>query len=121
MKNIFETLNEKGICYAVSVALIEFKSTGSGLCDRDYSVIIAKADLTKQEARKLKFYDNKENYYELWERDLSDEEIRLFKDSQNDFVKVQHNKHGRMYELKNNSFKKYYGGLAKNKVCTTVD
>lgn len=119
MKNIFETLNEKGICYAVGVALVEFKSKGAGLCDRDYYIIAATKD--KKQLRGLKFYDSQDTSYDVIERGLNAEEIRLFKDNKNDFTKVKHDENGRVYELKNNSFKKYYGGLAKNKACTTVD
>ena len=119
MKNIFETLKEKGICYAVGVALVAFRSKCAGLCDRDYYIIAATKD--KKQLRGLKFYDSQDKIHDVVERGLNAEEIRLFKELQNDFIKVKHDENGRVYELKNNSFKKYYSGLAKNKACTTVD
>ena len=48
-----------------------------------------------------------------WARDLDDVierlmRISLFKGLHDDFIKVKHDENGRIYELKNNSFKKYY-------------
>ena len=111
MKNIFKTLNEKGICYAVGVSLVEFKIKGSGLCGRDYYIIAANKD--KKQLQGLKFNNTDNLNYGIIERELNAEEVRLFKDSQNDYIKVKHDESGRVYELKNNSFKKYYTGLNK--------
>ena len=112
MKNIFEKLNEKNICYAISVTLIEFKSIGTGFTCRDYAIIIANTDLTKDQTEKLEFINNSENDYEVLERELTYNEVSLFRAMKNDFLRVQHNEHGRIYELKNNSFKKYYDSIA---------
>ena len=106
MKNIFEKLDEKGICYAVGVALVTLKSKDAELYDRDYYIIAAAGD--KEQLEGLKFKDSKYKSYNVIERGLNEEEVRLFKGLHDDFIKVKHDKNGRVYELKNNSFKKYY-------------
>ena len=50
-------------------------------------------------------------YLNVFERDLSVTEISEFKSNMDKFVKVQHNQFGRVYELKNNSFKKLHESI----------
>lgn len=111
MKDIFEKLNKKGICYAVCVALVEFKTEGSGLYDRDYFIIIAKAD--EEKVSGLRFIKNIRTSQDVLEYTLNKNEIKLFKALQNDFVKIVHNDKGRVYELKNRSFHEYYEFIKK--------
>lgn len=122
MKNIFEKLNEKGICYAVGVALVTLKSEDAELYDRDYYdrdyyIIAAAGD--KEQLLGLKFKDSLDDNYDVIERDLNEEEVSLFKGLHDDFIKVKHDENGRIYELKNKSFKKYYhnvwNGLKKKR------
>ncbi|GAH89103.1 unnamed protein product, partial [marine sediment metagenome] len=40
MKNIFEILDKKDICYAVGIALFTFKSLGLGILTKDYFIIV---------------------------------------------------------------------------------
>ncbi|MFA5761663.1 MAG: hypothetical protein WC877_07900 [Dehalococcoidales bacterium] len=112
-KNVFEKMNEAGICYSVGVAMVWFKSKGSGISGKDFYIIAAKKDKTKLKNIGLNFGDSKG--YDTIERTLNDNEISLFKSMQDDFIKVTQNNDGRVYELKHNSFKKYY-----NTVCKTV-
>ena len=136
-KTMLEVLLEKEICFAVNVSL---NSSGNKAIDensRDYFLIIFKSDLKelKQEFRRLKneaiqqigekeaknmysilanhslkFYKN-EDYKHILEYDLSTDEISEFKTYMDKFVKVQHNKFGRVYELKNKSFKKLHESI----------
>lgn len=113
MKNIFKTLEERGICYAVGVSLVEFKAKGSGLCDREYYIIASKKDesnLDDLNFKKSEYQEEEERHFcrQIIERTLSQKEIRFFKDRQELFKKVHHNSYGRVYELKGNSFKSYF-------------
>ncbi len=108
MENIFEFLKQKDKCYCVTVAFIQFKSKGSGFSTRDYCINILKNDLTKKEIKEFGFYNNNEGYEDVLIRNLSEIEISEFKRLQDYFVKVIHNEHGRVYELKEKSFKEYY-------------
>lgn len=109
-KTIFEKLNDANICYAVGVAVTEFKIKCE-IFGRDYHLIVAKTDEQQLEKIGLKFYDSSDENYDTMERTLNDEEINIFKSIQNDFIRATQNKNGRVYELKNNGFKKYYTKL----------
>jgi len=113
MKTIFEKMNEAEICYSIGVAMVWFKSKDSGISGKDFYVIAAKKDENKLKKIGLGFGNSRD--YETIERTLNDNEVAIFKSIQNDFIKVTQNNDGRIYELKHNSFKKYY-----NTVCKTV-
>ena len=106
MKNIFEKLDEKGICYAVGVAFFKFNPEDAEVYYKDYYIIAAAGD--KEQLQGLKFKDSLDDVYDVIERELNAEEVSLFKALHDDFIKVKHDENGRIYELKNNSFKKYY-------------
>ena len=107
-KTIFEVLFEKEICFAVNVSLNTFKGKGIDKTSRDYFLIVQKQDL--KELKNMNF--KKTNVYvNVYERDLSVSEIAEFKTYMDKLVKVQHNQFGRVYELKNNSFKKLHKSI----------
>ena len=107
-KTIFEVLFDKEICFAVNVSLNIFKGKGIDENSRDYFIIVQKQDL--KELKNMGF--KRTNYYaNVYERDLSAKEITEFKKQMEKFVKVQHNSFGRVYELKNNSFKKLHESI----------
>lgn len=107
-KTIFEVLFEKEICFAVNVSLNTFKSKGIDENSRDYFLIVQKQDL--KELKNMNF-KRTNDYANVYERDLSVNEISEFKTYMDKFVKVQHNQFGRVYELKNNSFKKLHESI----------
>jgi hypothetical protein len=107
-KTIFEVLFEKEICFAVNVSLNTFKGNGIDENSRDYFLIVLKQDI--KELKKMGFHRTTD-YSNVFERDLSVNEIREFKTYMDKFVKVQHNQFGRVYELKNNSFKKLHESI----------
>lgn len=111
--DIFDRLNESNICYSVGVAMVWFKSKGSGINGKDFYIIAAKKDENKLKSIGLGFGDSRD--HDTIERTLNDNEIAIFKSIQDDFIKVTQNNDGRVYELKYNSFKEYY-----NTVCKTV-
>ena len=104
-KTIFEVLFEKEICFAVNVSLNTFNGKEIDENSRDYFLIVHEHDLKELKNMKFKKTDN---YANVYERDLSVSEIAEFKTYMDKFVKVQHNQFGRVYELKNNSFKKLH-------------
>jgi len=106
MKNIFEDLQSKGICYAVGVALNTFRSIAQETNSREFFIIAAETDTEK--LRDLDFKKSDRKKQDLIERELNQEEIRIFKTMPETFTKVKHNRHGRIYELRKNSFKEYF-------------
>ena len=107
-KTIFEVLFEKEICFAVNISLNTFKGKGNDENSRDYFLIVQEQDLS--DLKGMGFHRTHE-YPNVFERDLSVTEISEFKSNMDKFVKVQHNQFGRVYELKNNSFKKLHESI----------
>ncbi|MDR0231406.1 MAG: hypothetical protein LBI82_04730 [Dysgonamonadaceae bacterium] len=101
-KNIFEVLFEKNICFAVCASLSRFIGKGIEECSTDYTIIINQCDVESIED--FTFYQT-DNYKQVFERKLSSDDYEFFKEHIDRFIKVKHNKHGRVYELKGNSFK----------------
>ena len=117
-KTIFEMLFESKICFTVNVSIRTLKIKGVEENSRAYFIIVHESDLNEiiingeiskhsKEINKFIFYRTDE-YPDVFERDLSDDNIIEFKKHMNKFIKVKHNKFGRIYELKGNSFKEMY-------------
>lgn len=102
-KTIFEVLFKKEICFAV-IASLNRLDEGS----RDYCLIVQEQDLKDLENMN---FEKTNDYENVFERDLSADEIKEFKTNMDKFVEVKHNQFGRVYELKNNSFKKLYESI----------
>jgi len=107
-KEIFDFLNDEGLNYFVMVSRIylsNLKETGSGL---DYRVFVMEKDVNEKNTKDYNFnisIDKKT----LLEKVLNQKQIKKFKKiSGKYFIKKQHNEFGKIYELKNNSFKNYY-------------
>lgn len=99
---IFDILNEKGICYAVCVSITTFIMESVSGGGRQYFILI----LAKDKIKGFRFKPSE--FKGCCEKELNRSEIKAFKDMQDKFTKIIHNKDGRVYELINNSFKKYY-------------
>ena len=102
-KTIFEVLFKKEICFAVNVSLNRLDESS-----RDYFLIVQEQDLKYLENMN---FERTNDYPNVFERDLSVVEISEFKANMDKFVEVQHNQFGRVYELKNNSFKKFHESI----------
>jgi hypothetical protein len=105
---IFEVLLKNKVCFAVSVSTSTFKNPMVRDCSKDYFIFALEDDFSR--LKKHGFSLNKE-LSGICERDLSQKEIDEFKTLTDGFTKVLHNKHGRVYELKDNSFKAKYNEL----------
>ena len=99
-------MQKKEVCYAVGVGVVELKIKGSGLSSRDYFLICANKDASK--VKELGFHFCNDKKIEALERSMSTQEIIDFKAISDKFTKVKHDAEGRVYELKNNSFKEYF-------------
>ena len=117
-KTIFEMLFESKICFTVNVSIRTLKIKGVEENSRAYFIIVHESDLNdiiingeiskhSKEINEFIFYRTNE-YPDVFERDLSDDDIIEFKKHMNKFIKVKHNKFGRIYELKGSSFKEMY-------------
>ena len=124
-QTILKVLFEKEICFAVNVSIRTLKIKSVEENSRAYFIIIHESDLndivingkTSEHSKEINgfiFYRTDE-YPDVFDRYLSDDDIVEFKEHMSKFVKIKHNKFGRVYELKNNSFKKLYD-VIKNKL-----
>lgn len=101
--NVFEYLFNSELCFIVCV---------SEICFNDYSIkdytlgIKATRILTAKMLKDIGFEKNHDS--NLYEYEMKQSDKTLFFEHKDEFVKVLHNKFGRIYELKGNSFKKFY-------------
>lgn len=102
-KNIFDVLFEKNICFAVCASSNRFIIEGLEKCSTDYTVIINRCDVESVKGD-FTFYQT-DDYKQVFERKLSQDDVEVFKKQIETFIKVKHNEYGRVYELKGNSFK----------------
>jgi hypothetical protein len=110
-KTIFEELNEKNICYSVMVNLITSNLKSIKGNKKEFFIIIHRKDKSK-----VKGFYNTDNYkHIIYERELIPQEVDRFKKTLCNFVKVKHDADGRVYELKNNSFKEMYDTIKQYK------
>ena len=107
-KPVFDTLYESGVCFAVCVASTRFISLEVAAFSKDYFIIINKCD--ENRVKELTFYST-ERYKQICARNLTKYEIGIFKRIKNEFIKVWHNEYGRVYELKERSFKVNYNSI----------
>ena len=108
-KPVFEILFESGICFAVCIASSKFINREISAFSKDYFVIINKCD--EERVKELTFYPA-EGYKQICLRSLSEDEIRVFRKNKDKFVKILHNEHGRVYELKQQSFRTAYDRIS---------
>lgn len=104
-KTVFSTLSECGVCFAVCIANNSFINREVAVFSKDYFVIINKCD--EKLVKEFTFYPT-EGYKQVCERNLSTDEIEVFRNNKDRFTKVWRNEHGRVYELKGRSFKVAY-------------
>ena len=72
---------------------------------QDYAVIINQCDVELL-VSDFTFHQT-DKYNQVFERKLSPEDVGGLKEYQDRLVKAKHNKYGRVYELKGNSFKTF--------------
>jgi hypothetical protein len=116
-KTVFNALLESRVCFAVCVAFNSFINWEVAAFSKDYFVIINKCDAKR--VKELTFYAT-EGYKQVCERNLSADEIGIFKENINKFTKVRHNEHGRVYELKGQSFKAVYDSIRQKLRCKVI-
>jgi len=102
---VFDILFENEICFAVCVATSKFINREVAAFAKDYFIIINKCD--EERVKRLTFYPA-DGYKQICQRSLSEDEIRIFRKNKDKFLKVLNNDDGRVYELKNWSFKDPY-------------
>ncbi|MCK9618200.1 MAG: hypothetical protein M0R21_10240, partial [Lentimicrobiaceae bacterium] len=61
-----------------------------------------------------------EGYKQVCERNLSADEIKVFKMNKDKFVNVRRNEYGRVYELKEQSFKAVYDNIRQKLRCKVI-
>lgn len=103
-----ESLINQNICFAVCVNMNSFVSAGEERSNKDYFIL-----LHEEDAKKIRGYSYKvsKDYLNLKEKNMNDFQISEFKNKMNLFEKVIHGKDGRVYELRDNSFRKMYEQL----------
>ena len=116
-KTVFNALLESRVRFAVCVAFNSFINREVAAFSKDYFIIINKCDAKR--VKELTFYAT-EGYKQVCERNLSADEIGIFKENINKFTKVRHNEHGRVYELKGQSFKAVYDSIRQKLRCKEI-
>ena len=116
-KLVFDTLFESCVCFAVCIANNSFINREVAAFSKDYFVIINKCD--EKRVKEFTFYPT-EGYKQVCERNLSTDEIEVFKENINKFTKVRRNEHGRVYELKGRSFKAVYDSIRQKLRCKVI-
>lgn len=109
-KYVINELLERGVCFAVCVAATRFMSEEIHRFSKEYSVIINKCDMGLIED--FKFYQT-EGYKQVCERKLSPDDVEVFKENMERFVKVLHNANGRVYELRDMPFKPVFDSIRR--------
>jgi uncharacterized protein YjhX (UPF0386 family) len=99
---VFDILFENEICFAVCIATSKFINREVAAFAKDYFIIINKCD--EERVKELTFYPT-EGYKQISQRSMSEDEIRIFRKNKNKFIKVLSSDDGRVYELRNWSFK----------------
>ena len=102
--DIFVQLLKNEVPFAVIVSVNSFK-VSSDYFSRDYYILIHSKDCEK--IKNFTFPVNKD-VKGVCDKKLASTEIDSFKKKMELFHKVQHNKYGRVYELKGNPFKDYF-------------
>ena len=116
-KLVFDTLFESCVCFAVCIANNSFINREVAAFSKDYFVIINKRDAKR--VNEFTFYPT-ERYKQVCERNLSVDEIKVFKMNKDKFVKVRRNEYGRVYELKEQSFKAVYDSIRQKLSCKVI-
>jgi len=104
MKNIFEQLQDKGTPHAVCVSVTKGELQ-LGRFKREYYIIASIKDVTSKQGFKP---GKNTGYTDVHERNLTQDEVKTFIAHSSKYEKVISNEHGRVYELKNKSFRSYY-------------
>ncbi len=116
-KTVFSTLSECGVCFAVCVASSSFINREVAAFSKDYFVIINKCDAKR--VKEFTFYPT-EGYKQVCERNLSTDEIEVFRNNKDRFTNVRRNEHGRVYELKGQSFNAVYDNIRQKLRCKEI-
>ncbi len=113
-KPVFDALFQAGVCFAVCVASSKFINQEAAAFAKDYFIIINKCD--EKHFKEHTFYPA-EGYKQVCQRNLSTDEIEVFRRNKNNFVRVKSNEYGRVYELKEQSFKDSYDRIKQKLRC----
>ena len=116
-KLVFDTLFESCVCFAVCIANNSFINREIAAFSKDYFVIINKCD--EKRVKEFTFYPT-EGYKQVCERNLSTDEIEVFRNNKDRFTNVRRNEHGRVYELKEQSFKAVYDNIRQKLRCKVI-
>lgn len=107
--NIFDVLFAEKICFAVYTNVKKYKRLRTDAWERDYYVVIHKIDYLKFPRLLRCLFVKAEDYDDVFQYILFVAEEKAFKEIKEEyFEKVFHEAEGRVYELKDNSFKKYW-------------
>jgi len=104
-RTVFDTLEKKGVSYAIGVSKVGVRLGEDAFIDREYYIIASREDRPK--IKRMKFKGEFPTSRTI-ERTLTDREIDIFKKDIGKYIKVHHDKNGRVYEVRGNGFKKRF-------------
>jgi len=104
-RNVFQTLDKKEVCYAVGVSKVGVIRGEDAFIDREYYIIASREDRPK--IKRMRFRGEFPTSRTI-ERTLTDREVEIFKKDIEKYIKVHHDKNGRVYEVRGNGFKRRF-------------
>ena len=104
LRNVIKSLIEAKVTFSVCVGINRLKLKGFEMNSKEFFVVMLKKDLKKINPVKHAINNS---YRDIAEILMSETEMRYFKENSEMFTRVQFNEYGRVYELKNVSFKEY--------------
>lgn len=103
-QSIFEYLTAKSICFSVCVSTKEANNVSLDGNSKDYFILVKKDDIRPKVKHRWQFKSCNDDQ-RVFMRDLTTFETYEFKGMNDKFSKVIHKACGRVYELKESSFK----------------
>lgn len=101
--NSIQKLLEANICFAILKETTTAKV--ANFFRNNYFIVILRKDFDK--SLKIPFAKSKD-FDDVFECDLENEEVQYLKDNLDEFTEIVIPKQGKVFELKNNSFKQHY-------------
>jgi hypothetical protein len=107
-KTIFEQLEKKEIHYAVSLAYFRRRKSSDKSRGLDYYLILDGFKEKEIKELKLKYKESSTEQHNIFERDLTEDELAVFKKTLHRYVRVKDDDSGSIWELIGKSFKENY-------------
>lgn len=105
LPNVFDTLFKHDICFAVCASVVRFTIKGLDFHSSNFFIVVQKFELPHLK----RFYFKKSpRHSDIYEYDLSEQEVEYFKTVAHLFTREFYGEEGRVFELTEKPFKRIY-------------